>query len=414
MDEEFLEEQKRRLEKRLEQQFYDQTGWSLPLLFDVDCYVTEVPSRVRAIQMGKEVVLQGGMNGSKSHIAYMIPWGTNSAARILAALQRQKIRVHSSDKPFEIGGVVFPRGSLVIKVKDNPADLYEQLGMLASELGVNVYSTDSSWVEAGINFGSSHVHYLKKPRVAMVCNIPTMPSSVGATRFLLEQSYGYPVTIIHTHRLCDADLSRYNVLILPDVEGESFGYSARIGEDGISRLKEWVNRGGTLVSIGGSSKWLTEKEVKLLATTTEKKTQEETDRGTEEADTGQASDEKPNEELPVLTPGAILRVSLDEQHWLTAGYDSDTNVLVSSRRIFSLLKLDKGRNLAVYMPEEDLLLSGFMWEEAKKQLAGKAYLMHQELGSGNIIAFAEDPNYRAFVEGLDLLFMNAVFFGPSH
>jgi len=175
-----------------------------------------------------------------------------------------------------------------------------------------------------------------------------------------------------------------------------------------------VNRGGTLVSIGGSSKWLTEKEVKLLATTTEKKTREETDRGTEEPDTDEASDEEPNEELPALTPGAILRVSLDEEHWLTAGYDSDTNVLVSGRRVFSLLKLDKGRNLAVYMPEEDLLLSGFMWEEAKKQLAGKAYLMHQKLGSGNIIAFAEDPNYRAFVEGLDLLFMNAVFFGPSH
>ena len=40
--------------------------------------------------------------------------------------------------------------------------------------------------------------------------------------------------------------------------------------------------------------------------------------------------------------------------------------------------------------------------------------MHQPLGQGHVIAFAEDPNYRAFTEATALLFINAVLLGPAH
>ena len=40
--------------------------------------------------------------------------------------------------------------------------------------------------------------------------------------------------------------------------------------------------------------------------------------------------------------------------------------------------------------------------------------MHQPLGAGHVIAFAEDPNYRAFTEATQLLFVNAVLLGPAH
>ena len=39
--------------------------------------------------------------------------------------------------------------------------------------------------------------------------------------------------------------------------------------------------------------------------------------------------------------------------------------------------------------------------------------MHEGYGSGQIIAFAEDPNYRAYAEATQLLFMNAVLLGPG-
>jgi hypothetical protein len=40
--------------------------------------------------------------------------------------------------------------------------------------------------------------------------------------------------------------------------------------------------------------------------------------------------------------------------------------------------------------------------------------MHQPLGDGHVIAFAEDPNYRGYAESTELLFMNAVLLGPAY
>ena len=35
------------------------------------------------------------------------------------------------------------------------------------------------------------------------------------------------------------------------------------------------------------------------------------------------------------------------------------------------------------------------------------------MGSGRLIAFAEDPNYRAYAEATEVLFINAVLMGPG-
>jgi hypothetical protein len=47
-------------------------------------------------------------------------------------------------------------------------------------------------------------------------------------------------------------------------------------------------------------------------------------------------------------------------------------------------------------------------------LAQKAFLVEQPMGDGHIIAFAEDPNYRAFAEATQLLFINGVLLGPAY
>jgi hypothetical protein len=39
--------------------------------------------------------------------------------------------------------------------------------------------------------------------------------------------------------------------------------------------------------------------------------------------------------------------------------------------------------------------------------------MEEPLGAGHVVAFAEDPNYRAFSEATELLFLNAVLLGPA-
>jgi hypothetical protein len=78
------------------------------------------------------------------------------------------------------------------------------------------------------------------------------------------------------------------------------------------------------------------------------------------------------------------------------------------------LKLDKGVNAAYFLGADKLLASGYMWEENRKQLAYKPLVMIERQGSGHVIGFAFDPNFRAYLDGMNVLFLNAVFRAPAH
>ncbi len=87
--------------------------------------------------------------------------------------------------------------------------------------------------------------------------------------------------------------------------------------------------------------------------------------------------------------------------------------MVNDREIFTPVNLDKGINAAVYVGPEDVVASGYMWEENRKQIAYKPLVIVQKEGRGNVIGFTSDPNYRAFMDGMNVLFLNAVLRGPA-
>jgi len=423
MSKEFIEEQKRRRDKGLREQFYDVTGWSLPLYYGIPCYEAAAASSGDTRLLSSPLTPEGGVSGGPAKLAYLVKWNSNSSARLLAAALREGIRVHSAEKEFSIGGEDFPPGSLIIKVKNNPEDLFQRLNELGAKFGVPVYPTDSGWVDSGINFGSNNVTFVKQPKILMAYNMPTSSQSVGATRYILEQMYGYPVTLVHTMQLSRIDWTRFNVLILPETGYFGGGYSELLGERGLARIKDWIQSGGTLIAFGSATQWLTGEKVGLLPTKTEFK-QKDKEKSKDRKPNAEASEKKPetavkketapDRERPDSIPGALLAVELDTEHWLAFGYPERIHVLVNSSRIFTPLKRNKGNNVVRYVSEEeDLVVSGFVWEESRRQLTGKSYLMHRKMGRGNVIGFAENPNFRAYLDGLNLLFMNGILFGPS-
>jgi hypothetical protein len=123
---------------------------------------------------------------------------------------------------------------------------------------------------------------------------------------------------------------------------------------------------------------------------------------------------QPERERPDAQPGAILRIIVDQDHWLSAGQDEEAQAMIEGNRVFAPLKLDSGRNVGIYAKKDRLIASGLIWPENQDLLVQKAFLMHQPFGQGHVIAFAEDANYRAFSEGTMLLFMNAVLLGPGY
>ena len=99
----------------------------------------------------------------------------------------------------------------------------------------------------------------------------------------------------------------------------------------------------------------------------------------------------PERERPENTPGAVLRVMLDTEHWLASGTDGAIQAIVEGQRVFTPVKLDQGTNVGVFATKDRLVASGLVWDEARDQLAQKAFLVEQPVGDGHIIAFAEDP-----------------------
>jgi hypothetical protein len=426
----FIKEQERRRGRRLRHQIYDITAWSLPFLFNVDAVPVSESISANFPVVHPAQISQGVVHGGKASVAYLVPWGTQAAGRFLASAERENIRVWSSDEAFTIPGRKFPSGTLIVKVNDNNAStIHDRIAKLAEASGADVYAANSGWTDEGPNFGSNFVNLMRKPEIAIAWDNPTAAGGAGSTRFVLERQFGYPTTPIRTSNLSNADLSRFNVLVLPDTGAGT--YANTISAAGIDNIRRWVANGGTIVGIEGGLAFLTDTRTGLLSSPAENKAtgvQPETPRPATgppappmppqgkilvtEADYAKAV--LPASEAPDTVPGAIVRAHVDQEYWATAGVPLAVYAMYTGRAIYSPLTADKGVNAVTYEGPDQVLASGYMWDENKKQLARKPLMMVSPSGRGIVIGFASDPNFRAFLDGMNLLFLNAVFRGPAH
>jgi hypothetical protein len=432
-DEVFLKEQDRRRKLRLGDQIYDITAWSLPLVFDVEVVASSAAITVRSapVQALSPRTSGGGHALPPAKVGYLMPWGSATAGAVGEAL-RSGIRVRQAGKPFTLNGRKYAIGTAVVRASDNAPDLAAKLGAIVARHEVDTVPIDTGFQDEGISLGSSSVVAMRAPRVLLAWDSPTQSQSAGWARYVLERRFELPVTAVRVPSIDRVDLDDFDVIVLP-----SGTYGPLAGEEPLRRLREWARRGGTLVTIAEASRWAAGERVNLLETRTELRGgRPETDeRPAGTAQSGASAPPssssspsssappapfdynksiQPERERPENTPGAILRVTTDQEHWLSAGQDGELQVLLEGQRIFTPIRLDRGRNVGVYAPKDRLVASGLVWDEARDQLAQKAYLIHQPIGQGHVIAFAEDPNFRAFTEASELLFINAVLLGPAY
>ena len=311
----------------------------------------------------------------------------------------------------------YPAGTAIVRVAELGDGQREALARIVARHGVPVVALDSGWVDRGVSLGSGDVAALKVPRIVLAWDAPTSSLSAGWTRYVLERRFGFAVSAVRVSSLGRLDLGKVDVLVLP--QG---AYSNAFNDEAVRRLREWMRGGGTLVTLGEASRWAASEKVSLLDTRAElrggKPDIEEKDKDKKPADPPQPFDYdkavQPERERPENIPGAVVRVRLDLEHWLASGTDGEIQAIVEGQRVFTPLKLDKGTNVGTYFAKDRLVVGGLAWDEAQSQLAQKAFLMHQAVGQGHIIAFAEEPNYRAFTEATQLLFANAVLLGVAY
>ena len=416
MDPDFLKKQEERRARLLPDQFYDITTWSLPALFDVDCVLSDLNLAGRRSRFDPDHLDTPEVKAAT--VAYLIPWGS-AAAAAAAEATRLGVRVRVADDPFSLGGRRYGIGTAIIRVAENEPTLRNTLQTVASKWGVEIVAANSGFVdEGGISLGSNQALHLKAPRVLLMWDAPTSSLSAGWARYVLERRFNQPVSTIRVSTVRRVDLRQFDVIVMP--QGN---YEGVIGEGDVTRIKDFVRAGGTLITIGEASRWASRDKVGLLSTDTELK-DGRSDETTEAKKPDAPKDDKtgfdynraitPEKPRPDVIAGAILRGSLDTKHWLSAGLDAEFQVMVEGQRVFTPIKLDKGANVGVYATADKLGISGILWKENKDSFAQKAFLIAEPLGMGHVIAFAEEPNFRAYSQASELLFMNAVLLGPAH
>ncbi|MEL7218797.1 MAG: M14 family metallopeptidase, partial [Pseudomonadota bacterium] len=323
----FIAEQESRRDRGLNHELYDVTAWSMPLMDGVTM------EQCRRVDLGGATAVSAddpipSITFGAGTFGQVVPWSDSGQAKLVIAALKAGLKGKTTNAPFTQNGRVFPAGSVVFPVADNDASLNAELTRLAQEIGAETVPMTSSWVQDGPNFGSSSFAAMKMPKVAMAWDAPTSPTSAGNTRFVLEQELGIPVAPIRVSTMSRADLSLYDVLIIPD----SFGLVGQLGS--ATPLQEFVRGGGVLIAIGNSVGEMASESVGLLSTQLELATTDaegaKGEEGSRVPGVNFASQEEYDAHIentrsrPEDIPGVLVRALPDPNHWMSSGYDEAT------------------------------------------------------------------------------------------
>jgi hypothetical protein len=428
MDPAFVREQHRRLRAGLGDEIYDVTGWSLPLLYNIEAVACATDPSPSTVRVGPNIIQPGKVTSPDAKAAFIVASGSVATSRFMARALAAGLTVRAVRDDFTLEGTAFPAGSLVVTRGENDPDLATKVGEIARQTGAVVTGFDSTWVTQGPSLGSDKAFKLRNPRIALAWDSPADRHSSGATRYVLERKFSVPVTPIRVANLRSLSPGSYDVLILPDAEDN---YAASLGDAGVRALRAFVQNGGVLISLAGATSFLANPEIDLVGLRLEQATVTEAEargrlpeakpKAGEAAIAGTAiADEAAYRQAisePVRAPtqldGAILRAATDPDHWLTAGLAPRLHMMVTGTQVFRPVTADVGANVVRFEGAETLRASGIVWDDLRQQLAFKPVVTVQPNGRGYVVAFTIDPTYRGMADGLDALLMNAIYFGAA-
>ena len=402
LDADFVQRQLDRQADDLPDQIYDVTAWSLPLAFDVPCLATDRP-----IPLGERwdpAVPDASSGLAPAKVAYLLR-PTDGAAQAVCLWLQQGLRLHVTNEEFRLGDRKFPRGTVIVLVRENGPQLHSLVEEGAKQFGARVVPADTGFVDEGAHFGGPEVKWIRPPRILLAMDQPASYSA-GHTWHLFDQFLRYPTTRVRCSHLPQVDLNEFNVLILPD--GDYRGFSA-LDKAWADRVRQWVRDGGTLVLVAGGAVWAADEKIGLFPLRRVAKQVSADGEAAEQTSVGQ--DGSP--EWPDRVPGAFVRANAFEKHWLTFGCSPKFAAFYQGNILFHPLPRGAGRSIVEFADEDELVVSGFCWPRTRPLIAGKTYLAYHAMDKGHMVAFAADPNFRAMFPSLQRLFVNACLFGPG-
>lgn len=359
--------------------------------------------------------------------AWIIPTDQGSEPGITYALRvltMADVEVRRAEMAFTMDGVAFPEGSYVISMNQPYAsfantmlevqhypDLREYPGgppqrpydVTAHTLGY-LLDFDAVAVDGTLNVSLSdpvdvpdfdfrlpdHLTGSNAPRVAMYKSWQE-PMPEGWQRWVFDQ-HEMQYDTLHDADIETGALADYDVLIFQAQSANSIirgfedqvppEYTGGLGGVGMEAVKLFVNRGGRVIAIEAATDFI---------------------RDLFDLDIRDLTDNLPNTDFYI--PGSILRLELDQSSEINAGMRDEIAAWYWRSSMAYEVNDPRVRVVARY-GSGDPLLSG--WVLGGDRVAGQAAILEADIGSGSVVLFGFQPNYRAQTMATWPLLFNAI------
>ena len=390
--------------KYVDSVYYDASAWSVSNIYNMKSKKLKSFFGESEIKSTENFIKNIKVN--KSNYAYILDWDDYNAAAALNLLQKNEIITYSAFKPFsvKVNGTKsikkFNYGSVLIPVsKQNISSekLFSIVKEMQEKYDVPVYNSESGYSINGIDLGSNNFRINKPVKVAMLIGEGVNSYEAGEVWHLLDTRIGMPLTKIRLDQFSRISLDKYTTLVMVS------GSYDQLDNKQIDKIKNWIEDGNTLITIAKGSSWAIDSD--LINETLVKSINDTTYSRKRYVD---ASEHIGRERIG----GIILNADLDLTHPLAFGYHDKSIPVYKNNNVFINKTKDDYSSVAIY--SEDFHIDGYISELNRKEfIPGAASLIVSNVGSGRVIVFADNPNFRGTWYGTNKLFLNAIFLGDN-
>ncbi|WP_420430796.1 M14 family zinc carboxypeptidase [Hyphobacterium sp.] len=358
--------------------FYDVSGWTLPLAYDLDYAAL-------------------GRAWSDYYAARSLYRLLDNDVRVRIATETVTIPVTGGSRQFGPGAVFVP----LIGQDVSHDDIYRLVREATESDGVATFS-----VVSGSTPGNSPdlgdrrgFRSIERPQVLVLFDDGLAPYDAGEVWHLLDHRMRIPVTLRRKDEIGSLDWSRYTHLVIVG------GGNAEISDRAAERIRQWIREDGGVV--------IASRQGALMAQETflDVDVDDTEDDG---SDPDESPDRRNYSDLSVddaehIIGGAIFEGDLDPSHPIGFGY-ADRFIALHRNMTETLVWPEDDPFSVVVQYAEEPLLSGYASARRQEEIGGTAAVVAQRLGRGAVVLFADNPNFRATFRGTERMFLNAVFY----
>ncbi|MEQ3499927.1 M14 family metallopeptidase [Tenacibaculum sp. SSH1-16] len=371
--------------------FYDVSAWTFNYAFGVD-YADNVSLSKAGAEVTQLQPKQGTIQ-QKSSVGYLFSWNEYSTPKALNTILEKGLRAKVAMKKFVNDGNSYDYGTIFIPAQNqklNGKELFDFLEKVANENHIAIKGV-STGLNEGIDLGSRNFEAVKKQKVAMLVGKGVTSYDAGEIWHLLDQRYDMKLTKLDTDYASRVNLDKYTTIIVPN--------SRSIDKNLVEKLKVWVRNGGVLIGYRNTVNWLSNRgfiNVKF-------------NKAKIDSVNNVSFENRSLQSGAQVIGGAIFEAKIDRSHPINFGYKNDKIALFRNTKQFIQADAKSFNNPIQYT--KNPLLSGYISKENLKELKNTVPFKAGRLGSGRVIVFTDNTNFRGFWFGTNKLLINAVFFG---